>query len=64
MRYVNSAKSNDIVRVMQGNPLSKKPAQRVPYVVRQPNGKFYDKNGNVVSRINADSHMPYDLFVF
>jgi hypothetical protein len=65
--YINPRNPNDRVRVMPGNPNSKYPNQRAPYVVDQ-NGSFRDVNGNPVPGAipgrTPQAHIPFELFKF
>jgi len=49
---------------MQGNPNSPNPAQQVPYVKRQIDGKFYDASGRQVPGDSPGAHIPLDQFKF
>lgn len=62
IEYINPKNSYDRVRSMPGNPNSPNVAQQKPYVVRQINGRFYDKNGNVVSGKSPEAHIPSNEF--
>jgi len=52
------------VRVMPGNPNSKWPSQRKPYVKHSSNGQFLDKNRNIVPADSAASHIPINEYNF
>ena len=45
---------------MPGDPESSYPAQRKPYYKIQKDGRFYDKDGNIVSGKSAEAHIPFD----
>jgi hypothetical protein len=65
--YINPTNRNDRVRVMPGNPSSKHPKQRRPYVIDQ-NGSFRDVDGNPIGGAapgrTPEAHIPYALFKF
>jgi filamentous hemagglutinin family protein len=63
-QFINPKNPHDRVRVMPSNAKSPNPAQQKPYVKRQINGKFYDKNGNIVSGKSPESHIPLKNFKF
>ena len=52
------------VRVMPGNPNAKWASQREPYVKHNSNGKFYDKNGGIVSTDDPSAHIPLNEYDF
>lgn len=52
------------VRVMPGKPHSPNEAQQKPYVVHKKNGNFLDKNGKIVKKGSAESHIPLEEFVY
>lgn len=62
--YTNPLNTHDRIRVMPGNPYSPNVAQRQPYIVRQKDGKFFDKNGNIVDKKTLEGHIPYNEFIF
>lgn len=62
--YTNPNNTHDRVRVMPGNPKSSHASQRQPYVIRQKDRKFFDKDGNEVPRQSAESHIPAEDFEF
>ncbi len=64
VQYVDPKNPHNRVRVMPGKPSSPNIAQRKPYVKKQINGKFYDKNGKVVPGGSRDAHIPLDDFKF
>jgi hypothetical protein len=64
MQYINPDNEHDRVRIMPGNPDSPNPAQQEPYVKRQIDGIFYDKDGNVVPGDSAEAHIPLTHFKF
>jgi RHS repeat-associated protein len=64
IQYINPENAHDRIRVMPGNPQSSNPAQQRPYVIRQINGKFTDKNGNLVPAYSPEAHIPLDEFRF
>ena len=49
---------------MPGNPNSPNPAQQGPYIKRQKDGKFFDKDGNEVDGDSTASHIPLEDFDF
>jgi hypothetical protein len=65
--YINPDNSNELVRVMPGDPNSRFPWRCTPYVVDQ-NGGYRDVNGNPIGGGNpgrtAEAHIPYDDFRF
>ena len=64
-KYVDPTNTRNSVRVMQGNPNSKYPASRLPYVRWQKkNGEALDRKGNVVSPDSDAAHIPIDQFAF
>ena len=63
-QYVNPNNPHDRVRAMPGNPKSPNPSQQTPYVKRQVDGKFLDKDGNVVPGDSPEAHIPFDQFNF
>lgn len=52
------------MRVMPGDPNSTYSSQQQPYVRRQVNGQFLDKDGNIVPKNSPDSHIPLEDFQF
>ena len=62
--YVNPSNPHDRVRVMPGNPNSPNPAQQGPYIKRQKDGKYYDKNSKEVPGDSPESHIPANEFKF
>lgn len=62
--YLNPNNPHDRVRVMPGNPNSPWPAQQAPYAKRQKDGRFYDKDGNIVSGDSPEAHIPLGDFQF
>ncbi|QVL57521.1 MAG: hypothetical protein KFB93_00135 [Simkaniaceae bacterium] len=52
------------IRVMKGNPNSPNVGQQRSYVVHRVNGKFLDKNGNIVSRKGTEPHIPFEEYDF
>ena len=63
-QYINPNNPHDRVRVMPGNPHSPNPAQQVPYVKRQIDGKFFDASGRQVPGDSPSAHIPLDQFKF
>ena len=39
-------------------------ATQKPYVKRQVDGNFYDKNGNIIPRNSPEAHIPLQEFKF
>ncbi|QEI14101.1 hypothetical protein FY115_05945 [Cellvibrio japonicus] len=64
IQYINPKNKHDRVRIMPGNPNSPNIAQRKPYVKRQIDGKFYDRNGRVVAGDSIEAHIPLESFKF
>ena len=62
--FINPGNPHDRVRVMPGNPSSPNVAQQGPYVKRQKDGKFFDKDGNEVSSDSEEAHIPLKDFSF
>jgi hypothetical protein len=63
--YVNmawAAKSEEAVRVMQGNPGIQYLNSQSPYLRWRRNGQALDINGNVVPRTSASAHIPLQHF--
>jgi RHS repeat-associated protein len=56
--YVNPKNPHERVRVMPGNPNSPNPAQQQPYMKRQKNGRFFDREGREVPGDSPDAHIP------
>ena len=52
------------VRVMEGNPNSPNLGQQRPYVIHRVDGKFLDKNGNIVSRKGVEPHILFEEYDF
>lgn len=63
-RYTNPDNDHDNVRSMPGNPNSPYPSQQNPYIKRQKNGQFVDKDGNPVASNSPEAHIPTKDFVF
>ena len=70
IKYLNPDNPNDNIRIMPGNPNSRFPSQRKPYVKRQKNGALVDSNGNRVldtrenpSNESIESHIPYEEYI-
>ncbi|MFK7826939.1 MAG: hypothetical protein AB8G05_22540 [Oligoflexales bacterium] len=55
----------DEVRIMPANPNSPWSSQHRPYATMKKNGKYYDKNGNILQDNKNDAaHIPLDEFKF
>jgi hypothetical protein len=63
-RYTNPKNPHEIVRVMPGNPQSRWPAQRAPYVKHHKDGKAYDSKGNLVDQDAVEAHIPLKDYKF
>ena len=70
--FYRHEESGYIVRIMQGNPSSKWPSQKVAYVrvsrrsqrvdpkTKEPVWEYLDRSGNEVSKYAAEGHIPLD----
>jgi len=64
MKYVHPKDSGTYTRVMPGNPNSKNPWQRKPYVSTRKNGQALDKTAKVVAETSKAAHIPIEEYVF
>ncbi len=64
LEYINPADNNVRIRVMPGNPNSRFPNSREPYVRQTVNKDSVSKHGNIVSRSSDDAHIPLKDFKF
>ncbi|QVL58283.1 MAG: hypothetical protein KFB93_04160 [Simkaniaceae bacterium] len=52
------------LRVMPGNPKSKWPSQREPYILHNCRGKYLNKHGAVVPANSESAHIPLNEYNF
>lgn len=52
------------LRIMPGNPNSKYPNSKGPYVKQEVNNVFHDKNGKIVDNKSDDAHIPLSEWKF
>lgn len=65
MKYIHSVNNQFQVRVMPGNPGSKWPSQRKPYVIHKTDGGWLDKNGKIYfSDQCPEIHIPLNEYDF
>lgn len=64
IEYIHPLNKHYRIRVMPGKPHSKLPFQQKPYIKFLKDGMALDLNGNFVSPRTAESHIPYDEFIF
>ena len=64
VKYINPDNIRDNVRSMPAVSGHDHPNSRMPYVIRQKNGRFYDKDGNEVMLLSHRAHIPFHEFDF
>ena len=64
LRFINPENSHDIVRSMPGVPNHDYHNSRLPYVVRQKDGKYYDMFGKITEHPSEESHILFENFDF
>ena len=64
-KYIKpGSRGSSDVRVQKGNPENTNPSQQKDYVKWKKDGKYLDKNGNVVLGDSLEAHIPLDEFEF